>query len=183
MMDLRGVQLGLLLLSLHVVGLTSYVLTYLLSLLIAMLCNALFYGLLVYLYTRVTMGFCVNNESMAGKCVIVTGGTSGIGLETAQELAKKGAKVIIGARKDNPVIIEAIKKNSGSRNVEFWELDLMESDSIHSFAQKVQSKGLKIDVLVNNAGIYKPKQGSDENSIQTNYLGHFELTTLLKSNL
>ena len=99
-MDSRGAKIGLLLLFLHVAGLTNYVLFYVLSIVIAALCKIILYGLVLYLYTRVSMGFCENKESLVGKCVIVTGGTSGIGMETARGLAKRGARVIIGARRD-----------------------------------------------------------------------------------
>ena len=111
----------------------------------------LLWGLVLYIYTWLTMGVCKNKESLAGKCAIVTGGTSGIGKETVIGLAKRGADVIIGARSLNEDLIDEIRRAAGHGSIEHWNLDLMNPKSVDNFAQKVKDENLKIDRLVNNA--------------------------------
>ena len=127
------------------------------------------------------MGTCHNQESLAGKCTIVTGGTSGVGKETATEVAKRGANVIIGARNQRQNVIHAVQEAAGNDNIELWELDLMDMESVTSFAQRVKERDLKIDLLINNAGIFFHPDQKD--TIQVNFLGHFQLTNFLEKNL
>ena len=127
------------------------------------------------------MGTCNNQESLAGKCAIITGGTSGIGKETATEVAKRGANVIIGARNQRQNVIHAMQEAAGNDNIELWDLDLMDMESVTSFAQRVKERDLKIDLLINNAGIFFHPDQKD--TIQVNFLGHFQLTNFLEKTL
>ncbi|MFT8349629.1 oxidoreductase [Clostridium saccharoperbutylacetonicum] len=121
----------------------------------------------------------IENLNLQGKIAIVTGGYSGIGLETAKVLAEAGATVIVPARN----IEKAQKAIDGIKNIELGTLDLMDSDSINSFAEKFIASGRPINILVNSAGIMAPPLMRDnrgyEAQFATNHLGHFQLTARL----
>ena len=114
--------------------------------------------------------------SFAGRTVIVTGANSGLGLVTARELARVGAKTILAVR-NKAKGDEAAASMTG--DVEVRSLDLQDLASVRAFAHGVDS----VDVLVNNAGImavpYAQTVDGFESQIGTNHLGHFALTNLL----
>jgi NAD(P)-dependent dehydrogenase (short-subunit alcohol dehydrogenase family) len=114
--------------------------------------------------------------SFAGRTVIVTGANSGLGLVTARELARAGAKTILAVR-NTAKGDEAAATMTG--DVEVRKLDLGDLASVRTFADEVDG----VDVLVNNAGImavpYARTADGFESQIGTNHLGHFALTNLL----
>lgn len=121
----------------------------------------------------------IGDINLQGKIAIVTGGYSGIGLETARVLAEAGAEVIVPARN----IEKAQKAIDGIPNIELELLDLMNPDSIDSFAEKFIASGKALHILVNSAGIMAPPLIRDtrgyESQFATNHLGHFQLTSRL----
>jgi NAD(P)-dependent dehydrogenase (short-subunit alcohol dehydrogenase family) len=114
--------------------------------------------------------------SFAGRTVIVTGANSGLGLVTARELARVGAKTILAVR-NTAKGDEAAASITG--DVEVRKLDLQDLASVRAFADGVD----RVDVLINNAGImavpYAQTVDGFESQIGTNHLGHFALTNLL----
>jgi NAD(P)-dependent dehydrogenase (short-subunit alcohol dehydrogenase family) len=114
--------------------------------------------------------------SFAGRTVIVTGANSGLGLITARELARVGAKTILAVRNTTKGD-EAAAAMTG--DVAVRRLDLQDLASVRAFADGVDG----VDVLVNNAGImavpYAQTVDGFESQIGTNHLGHFALTNLL----
>ncbi|MDV3129041.1 oxidoreductase [Mycobacterium sp. 21AC1] len=115
--------------------------------------------------------------SFTGRTVVVTGANSGLGLITARELARVGAKVIVAVRNLDKGTAAAATMTGGT--VEVRKLDLQSLDSVREFADTVET----VDVLVNNAGIMavplsRTAEGF-ESQIGTNHLGHFTLTNLL----
>jgi NAD(P)-dependent dehydrogenase (short-subunit alcohol dehydrogenase family) len=114
--------------------------------------------------------------SFSGRTVIVTGANSGLGLITARELARVGAKVTLAVRNTDK---GAAAADGITGDVEVRRLDLQDLASVREFADGVDS----VDVLVNNAGImavpYARTVDGFESQIGTNHLGHFALTNLL----
>src|SRR5690606_18941123 len=91
----------------------------------------------------------IGGIDLTGKIIIVTGGNTGIGLETTKILANAGATVIVPARD-----IEKAKKNlQGINNIEIEEMDLMNPISIDKFAEKFLASQRRLHLLINNAGI------------------------------
>ena len=126
---------------------------------------------------------------MKNKTVIITGANKGIGKEAAKEIAKLGAKVYMACRSldsANQVRNEIIKE-TGNPNVFVKHLDLASVDSIQKFAKSFKQKESKLDVLINNAGLWtKTKKLTEINVEQTfavNVLGHQLLTQLLLNEL
>lgn len=123
-----------------------------------------------------------------GKTVIITGGNTGIGKETARDLAWRKARVILACR-DVKRGMEAafeIMESTGNKDVEVKKLDLSSFQSVRDFAAEVNSEEKKIDILINNAGYFGPYQKTKdglENTLQVNYLSHFLLTNLLLAKL
>ncbi|KAL1531405.1 Short-chain dehydrogenase TIC 32, chloroplastic [Salvia divinorum] len=121
----------------------------------------------------------------SGLTAIVTGASSGIGVETARVLALRGVHVIMGVRNVSAGhrSKEAIIKQVPDAKLDAMELDLSSMTSIRNFASNFNSLGLPLNVLVNNAGIMAtPFLLSEENielQFATNHVGHFLLTNLL----
>jgi NAD(P)-dependent dehydrogenase (short-subunit alcohol dehydrogenase family) len=114
--------------------------------------------------------------SFSGRTVIVTGANSGLGLVTARELARVGAKTILAVRNTTKGE-QAAATMTG--DVEVRKLDLQDLASVRAFADGIDGA----DVLINNAGImavpYAQTVDGFESQIGTNHLGHFALTNLL----
>lgn len=121
----------------------------------------------------------IKGIDLTGKIAIVTGGHTGIGLETTKTLSNAGATVIIAARD----IAKAQKNLDGIANVELESLDFMNPDSIDAFAAKFIASGRPLHLLINNAGIMWVPLRRDhrgyESQLVTNYLGQFQLTAKL----
>ena len=121
----------------------------------------------------------IKGIDLTGKIAIVTGGNSGIGLETTRVLAEAGAKVIVPARDIN----KALANLNGIPNVEIEVMDLMDPQSIDTFAEKFLGSGKPLHLLINNAGIMWVPLRRDsrgiESQLATNYLAQFQLTARL----
>jgi NAD(P)-dependent dehydrogenase (short-subunit alcohol dehydrogenase family) len=129
--------------------------------------------------TTSTVHDVIKGIDLHGKTAIVTGGYAGIGLETVKAFVAAGAKVIIPARD----IHKAASNLRGVNNVTIEEMDLMDTESISTFADKFLSANDALHILVNNAGIMwvplqRDKRGY-ESQLATNHLGHFQLTAKL----
>ena len=126
-------------------------------------------------------------HSMKDKIVVITGGSRGIGFETAKDLLRQGAKVIIGIRNIEQAekAIESISKFSYKSNCSFIHLDLTNYESIKTFSGEIKSKYGKIDILINNAGAcflnFITNKGI-ELTYFTNHIGHLILSCLLLDN-
>ena len=123
---------------------------------------------------------------MTGKTVIITGANTGIGKETAVDLARRGATVIMACRdlKRSKIALHEIMKRTGSSNVILKHLDLASMKSIHEFAKYINMNVAKLNVLINNAGLVSTPERREtedgfEQTIAVNHLGHFLLTNLL----
>ncbi|XP_052173599.1 short-chain dehydrogenase TIC 32 B, chloroplastic-like isoform X2 [Diospyros lotus] len=129
---------------------------------------------------QVTEGIDASNLT-----AIVTGGSSGIGLETARVLALRKARVIIAARNLEAAnkAKQLILQGNGAARVDIFRLDLCSPESIRAFVDDFTALNLPLNILINNAGImFCPYQLSDdqiEMQFATNHLGHFLLTNLL----
>lgn len=126
---------------------------------------------------------------LAGRDIIVTGASSGLGLALTRHLAGHGATVLMAVR--DPEKGERVRRDLLSANpdgaLEVWPLDLFDLDSVRRFAAGVREDGRPIDVLVNNAGIsnqaHRLSPQGYESQFATNHLGHFALTGLLLEGL
>jgi NAD(P)-dependent dehydrogenase (short-subunit alcohol dehydrogenase family) len=126
---------------------------------------------------------------LTGQVALVTGGSGGLGAETARALASKGAAVTLTAR-DVPkgeAVAEAIRAATPGAVVEVASLELGDPSSIHAFAEAWLPRHPKLNLLVNNAGIMACPLGRDARGFElqfaTNHLGHFQLTGELLSAL
>ncbi|MGW6787596.1 SDR family NAD(P)-dependent oxidoreductase [Streptomyces chartreusis] len=116
---------------------------------------------------------------LTGKLAVVTGGYSGLGLETTRSLTKAGARVVVPARR-RAAAEEAL---AGLERVEVDELDLGDLESVRGFAERFLASGRTIDFMIDNAGIMacpETRVGPGwEAQFATNHLGHFALVNRL----
>ncbi|HEV7379474.1 MAG TPA: SDR family NAD(P)-dependent oxidoreductase [Dyadobacter sp.] len=121
----------------------------------------------------------MKNIDLTAKTVIVTGGSTGIGLETVKTLAGAGASVIVPARD----LRKAARNLEGIANTELREMDLMQPASIDAFAEEFLSSDRSLHILINNAGIMWVPLRFDsrgiESQLATNYVAQFHLTARL----
>ncbi|WP_406289960.1 SDR family NAD(P)-dependent oxidoreductase [Embleya sp. NBC_00896] len=121
---------------------------------------------------------------LTGRTVVVTGGTSGLGHESARVLAGAGARVVLTAR-DRDKGRTAVADLPGG--VEYAVLDLTSLASIRACAAELRARHPRIDVLVNNAGVMATPLARTADGFElqfgTNHLGHFLLTNLLVPSL
>jgi NAD(P)-dependent dehydrogenase (short-subunit alcohol dehydrogenase family) len=121
----------------------------------------------------------IKGIDLTGKIAIVTGGNTGIGLETVRVLTAAGATVIVPARD-----MEKAKRNlSGIERVEIEAMDLAQPDTIDAFTGKFLASGRPLHLLINNAGMmWVPLQRNSrgiESQLATNYLGQYQLVARL----
>lgn len=120
-----------------------------------------------------------------GKVVIITGANSGIGKETAIDLAKRGGKIYIACRdkKRGEDAMKEIKEKSESDEIYFLKLDLASIDSIKNFSEEFLNLETNLHILINNAGVMACPRSFTKDGFEmhfgTNHLGHFLLTNLL----
>ena len=129
-----------------------------------------------------------NIPSQAGRRVLITGANSGIGWETALELARRGSEIILPARTEAKAddAIARIRAQVPNASLIPEILDLADLNSVHAFARRVAEMvpGQSLDLLINNAGVMAvPTReltvDGYERQFATNYLGPFALTALL----
>jgi NAD(P)-dependent dehydrogenase (short-subunit alcohol dehydrogenase family) len=122
---------------------------------------------------------------LRGKLALVTGGSSGLGQETARVLAERGAHVILTARdaSKGEAVAAGIRSSTGNQDVEVEELELGSLKNIRSFADRVLSRHGALHILVNNAGVmacpFAKTADGFELQFGSNHLGHFLMTCLL----
>ncbi|RPE46237.1 NAD(P)-dependent dehydrogenase (short-subunit alcohol dehydrogenase family) [Streptomyces sp. Ag109_O5-1] len=116
---------------------------------------------------------------LSGRLAIVTGGYSGLGLETTKALTGAGAQVVVPARRPEA----AREALSGLDRVEVDQLDLGDLDSVRGFAERFLASGRTVDFMIDNAGIMacpETRVGPGwEAQFATNHLGHFALVNRL----
>ncbi|UAB78135.1 SDR family NAD(P)-dependent oxidoreductase [Erythrobacter sp. SCSIO 43205] len=124
----------------------------------------------------------LEDKDLSGKTVFITGGSSGLGQETARAMAAKGAHVIIAARnpKQMEEAVAAIKSDVPDAELDTLTCDLASLESIKEAGKQANDRFEKIDILINNAGVMAcPKMETAdgfEMQFGTNHLGHFALT-------
>ena len=129
-------------------------------------------------------GVCVSSARLDGKIVVITGGNTGIGRETARDLVRRGAEVHVlcrdvergeGMRRD-------IKRETG-REVFVHKIDLASLKTVRECTAVLRKKLQKIDILINNAGVMATPEWRTEEGLElqfgTNHVGHFLLTNEL----
>ncbi len=135
---------------------------------------------------RGSTNFCnfekIKLEKMETKTILISGATDGIGKQTALELAQKGHKVLVHGR--NKVISEDtaawICETSGNDKTEAVHADLTDFDEIKTLAETIKARQLRLDVLLNNAGVFENEKtvlpNGLERTFMVNHMAPFVLT-------
>jgi NAD(P)-dependent dehydrogenase (short-subunit alcohol dehydrogenase family) len=121
----------------------------------------------------------------SGRTAVVTGANSGLGLVTARELARNGARVVMACRNldKGHEAVEAIRSNVPDAQLQLDKLDLASLASVRSFADRYTETHDGLDLLINNAGVMAAPRRLTADGFElhlgTNHLGHFALANLL----
>ena len=124
---------------------------------------------------------------MKGRVVLITGSTDGIGRQTAKELAKMGATVLLHGRNASKgaQVKDEIMRQTANANIDFFTANLANLDEVRHLAVAIQQKYDSLHVLINNAGVFEGKRRLSKDGFEmtfaVNYLAHFLLTCLLKN--
>lgn len=125
------------------------------------------------------------NIDLSGQTIVVTGGSAGLGVETARVLAACGAQIVSVVRDEakGSAAAETIRQSVPSADIEIAVLDLFDLASVRRGADDIAKRFPRIDRLINNAGVMacplgRTAQGLDT-QLGTNHLGHFVLTARL----
>jgi NAD(P)-dependent dehydrogenase (short-subunit alcohol dehydrogenase family) len=126
---------------------------------------------------------------LSGKTIVITGGSAGLGVETARVLAKQGARIVSVVRDlaKGRKAADEIRERVPGAEIEMAELDLFDLDSVRRGADDIARRFPRIDRLINNAGVMacplnRTREGLDA-QLGTNHLGHFVLTARLIENV
>ena len=123
------------------------------------------------------------------KTIIITGSTDGIGKLTALKLAKEGHAIYVHGRSEAKVnaVIAGIKEASNNENIKGLVADFSDLDAVKKLAEKIKNEIHKIDVLINNAGIFKSQISQNKSGLDirmvVNYLAPYVLTNAILSNI
>lgn len=134
-------------------------------------------------------GVCRTNVQLPGKVVVITGSNTGIGKETARELARRGARVYMACRdtQKGESAASEIRADTKNSQVLVRKLDLSDTKSIRAFAEGFLAEEKQLHTLINNAGVfmcpYSKTADGFETHLGVNHLGHFLLTHLLLERL
>ncbi|XP_045534976.1 retinol dehydrogenase 13-like [Papilio machaon] len=139
----------------------------------------------LWTYCKLSVGICKCKNHLVGKVAVITGGCTGIGFETAKDLAERGARVIItdiddkrGINAKNEIIAA-----TANNNIHYHYLNLASFKSIKKFAAEIITQEKRLDILINNAGVFGSENVKTEDGLllgmQVNYFGPFLLTNLL----
>jgi NAD(P)-dependent dehydrogenase (short-subunit alcohol dehydrogenase family) len=132
---------------------------------------------------RSTPSEVINGVDLSGKLAVVTGGYSGLGLETTKALAEAGADVIVPARRPDHAreVLAGLGATAGTVAVD--EMDLGDLASASGFGQRIADGDRSVDILINNAAIMacpETRIGNGwEAQFATNHLGHYAMTTAM----
>ena len=125
--------------------------------------------------------------SLAGKVAVVTGGSAGLGIETARVLASAGARVLLVARNREKLepVLQSLHEQVPGAQLESALMDLSDLDSVRTAAANIAARYPRINLLINNAGVMACPLGRTAQGFElqfgTNHLGHFLFTELLLS--
>ncbi|MEM5564721.1 SDR family NAD(P)-dependent oxidoreductase [Psychroserpens sp. AS72] len=123
------------------------------------------------------------------KTIIITGSTDGIGKLTALKLAKQGHTIYIHGRSEAKVskVVSEIKEASNNQNIKGLVADFSDLEAVSKLAEQIKNDIPKIDILINNAGIFKTKDIQNKNGLDirmvVNYLAPYVLTTAILPNI
>lgn len=129
------------------------------------------------------------SDDMAGKVCLITGATNGIGKATAAALAARGARLLVHGRdaRKGASLVSTLKRTSANEKIEFMQADFASLADVRRLAETVKARAPRLDVLINNAGLFGIKRVLTEDGYETtfavNHLAPFLLTNLLLDTL
>ncbi|XP_049626425.1 retinol dehydrogenase 11 [Suncus etruscus] len=159
------------------------------TLLLILLTPLFIYIVVPQIRKMLSNGVCTSTVQLSGKVVVITGANTGIGKETAKELAHRGARVYLACRdvQKGELVAKEIQTVTGNQMVLVRKLDLADTKSIRDFAKNFLAEENQLHILINNAGVmmcpYSKTADGFEMHMGVNHLGHFLLTHLLLDKL
>jgi len=124
----------------------------------------------------------INEKQLEGKICLITGATSGIGWETAIAMARAGARLVLPVRsmEKGEALRNEIHHLTGNGHADLMDCDLASLESVRAFADSFREKYDRLDILINNAGVWEMKRKESADGIEltfaVNHLAPFLLT-------
>lgn len=108
---------------------------------------------------------------MQDKTILITGGTGGIGKQTALALAKLGTQVIVTGRSQASAeaAISELKQTSGNQQIDMLLADLSTQTGVRSLASQFEQKYRRLDVLINNAGLAESQRRLTDDGVEADF--------------
>ncbi|MEO9971259.1 MAG: SDR family NAD(P)-dependent oxidoreductase [Hyphomonadaceae bacterium] len=113
------------------------------------------------------------NERLDGKTCLITGANSGLGLATATELARRGARLILAGRSGIPETADKITQQTGNTEISMELVDMSDRESIDALCDRLQEKDIQLDRVILNAGLMAPKAKASAQGFETMLAVHF----------
>src|SRR5215470_9945034 len=134
---------------------------------------------------RIMSWSAANITGQHGRTAVVTGANGGLGLETARQLAARGAHVVMAVRNQEKAkaAVKEIRTSAPGASLELVALDLASQESVRAAAGQITATHQGIDLLINNAGVMGIPQARTADGFEmqfgVDHLGHWTLTGLL----
>ncbi len=126
------------------------------------------------------------NHTAKGKVILVTGATDGIGYETARELKRRGATLLVHGRNESRLkrTVTDLESLDGAGEVRGYRADFSSLEQVRSMADRILEREERLHVLINNAGVYMTEREESEEGYEmtfaVNHLAPFLLTLRLR---
>jgi NAD(P)-dependent dehydrogenase (short-subunit alcohol dehydrogenase family) len=116
-----------------------------------------------------------------GRTCLITGASTGLGRAVAEDLARRGARLILACRSGIPEVGEAIARTAGNADIEMLHVDLADMDSVSNLCDELCRRAVRLDLAIQNAGLYPRRARRTPQGFEVMFAVHFLANRLMLS--